>query len=89
MPAFAGHTTVRETFASYGSSLDNALVRDAASRLDLRPMNLPVAVGMEQHAVVGPITAAMNLPDDMVAMPARLWSDLLAAIGADTFLPLP
>ena len=62
--------TVRETFASYGSSLPNAPRRTRLGpSVTVADMDLSVAVGVQQLQIVERVLTTMTAPNPMVDVP--------------------
>src|SRR6266571_6795980 len=81
--------TVRDNFSSYGSSLSNAPYGTRFHHLSLSAMNLLVAIGVQQHAVVSTILSALRFPDKVMAVPARHLRNLLVTYWAEAVLLFP
>jgi hypothetical protein len=52
-------------------------------------MDLPMAVGMQEHSVFRHIAAPMRSPDDVMVLSSRHAGDFLVADRASTVLLLP
>jgi hypothetical protein len=55
----------------------------------MRVVNLLMAIGVEKNLISYQVAAPFRSPDDMVAVPAGLWCDLLGADRADSLLRFP
>lgn len=80
---------MRETFASHGSSLDNAHQGTQFRCGQTFRMNLPMTIRVDKHTIFRAVAPAHHAPDDVVVMPPRQGRDALVADGADALLFAP
>src|SRR5262245_17425534 len=81
--------TGQDGYPSSGSSLS---VAPRGTRLpygEPLAVHLPVAVGVERHLVVGPVTAAPRAPHQVMDVPLRVGRERLAADRTATALGVP
>src|SRR2546430_2647776 len=81
--------TGQDSYPSSGSSLSVAPCGTRFHHGQPLAVHLPVAVGMQQPLVVGPVAAAAHPPDHVMEVPARLWRDGLVADRAVAVLLVP
>jgi hypothetical protein len=77
------------SFPASGSRLLNVRSGTQLRHGEMLAVKLPVAVGMEQHAVGNAVRPALSSPNQVVAVPAREFGDFLLTQRTDTVLLFP